>query len=96
MTEEDLIDRFTRGLKPHTQTEVQLRHPRTLHEAEEQALMVDDIHYRRRHQFTNPTDDLYLLVLTNQPNPSLRLSSSHLANVEITWGYSRWNWVTSG
>jgi Ty3 transposon capsid-like protein/Zinc knuckle len=64
MTEADLIDHFIRGLKPHTQTEVLLRHPQTLREAEEQALMVDDIHYRRRHQFNPPG-------CPNPPRPQL-------------------------
>ena len=51
MTEDDLVDHFVCGLKLHTQTEVQLCHLRNLQEAEEHALMVDDIHYRRKHPF---------------------------------------------
>ena len=57
--EEQLLDKFIRGLKPKTKTEVKLRDPTTLLEASKIADRFDTIVYRKQPlfmpQYSNPS-----------------------------------------
>ena len=49
MDEDDLVDRYLRGLIPQTCIEVDLRDPQNLDQAERFALLVDDIRFQRQY-----------------------------------------------
>lgn len=55
IAEEEKLDRFVRGLKPHVRKDVELRDPKTLEEAVSQAEIIDMNSYRMQgpKQFTN-------------------------------------------
>ena len=46
MDEDNLVDRYLRGLKPQTRMEVELHDPQNLDDAERYAMLVDDIRFR--------------------------------------------------
>ena len=71
-----VLHQYVEGLKPQTRLEVEMSNPRTLNEAEVQALRVDDILFSRmkRQNPQNPKD----------PHPKPHTYPTPLANVNTT------------